>query len=108
MSEKSTNQVIAEWMGKCSHRPIWNLKCGDCGLNYEPTPDYESDLNAVREAELKAVEVFGEVAVAIGLEKAVNEIETAKGICTHDEIVWRSHFADSKSRAKAIRKLIEG
>lgn len=72
MNKTEINKTIAQWMGKCWHDfsiriPIISVPtCKGCGLSISriawqhfSNPDYCSDLNAVREAELKFIEDRG-------------------------------------------------
>ena len=74
MDAETINRKIHEWMGKCWHEPKsapskwgWDLiaRCSKCDCqdawrgNDFVRPLYTTDLNAVREAELKCIEEFG-------------------------------------------------
>lgn len=143
MSEKSTNQVIFEWLNPdaCWHEYDPNrkaripkqglvftkyvsneranicIKCGkDAGIplqvNDEPlvstainVPDYKNDLNAVREAELKAVEVFGGDEYQHQVSRLVIEMDAPPNC---PSLGTAAIVAPASVRAEAVRKLIEG
>lgn len=70
MDAEQINKRIHEWLGKCWHDIQEFIegyktgrKCIRCNKSFTliswKSPDYTTDLNAVREAELKCIEEFG-------------------------------------------------
>lgn len=96
------------------------IKCGkDAGIplqvNDEPlvstainVPDYKNDLNAVREAELKAVEVFGRDEYIKALETECEAIALIEelGVISWGDLLYTMVLALAPVRAEAVRKLI--
>lgn len=115
LMDKTTNQIIHEFLGKCWHdfqnidelgREL--MQCSKCSLRHARTswitlsPDYENDLNAVREAELKAIEVYGAYRYEAELRAAVTRVWTTE----YGPYITFA-LAPAKTRAEAIRRLIE-
>ncbi len=110
------NRVIHEWLGKgCWHEQagIWDyavhcLYCDeefakpaalDIGKRY-----YTTDLNAVREAELKVIEKFGIERYG----KALTKLAFSDGVISDDQHGAFLITADAKTRAAAVIDVIEG
>ena len=105
LMDKTTNQIIHEWLGKCWHNTVadpsgFGRRCAVCRMTFwddqKILPDYENDLNAVREAELKAIEEFGELMYWDELERGLEHPTTVNAIT-----------APASVRAEAIRNLVE-
>lgn len=85
MDAERINKRIHEWLGKCWHKadinpdPSFKNICDKCewNCNWEDMsfPDYTTDLNAVREAELKCIEEFGAEAYMTALIEAQEDCE---------------------------------
>lgn len=79
MDAETINRKIHEWLGKCGFDPDANFpavcaKCGEPNHRHK-TPDCTTDLNAVREAELKCIEEFGDEAYMTALIEAQEDCE---------------------------------
>lgn len=114
------NERIHKWLGRgdCVHEfptpspnpQLYASWCSRCLYYIHPanTYDYTNDLNAVAEAEAKAVEEFGREQYVYALDCIVNEAEEVKGA-----YVWSSgeliNFATAtaEQRSKAILSLID-
>lgn len=116
-----TNKIIHEWLGKCWHEskameefnrnndcPTSALTCDKCSARTDifhaaDFPDYEHDLNAVREAELKAIEEFGAETYAVAV------CRTIRYTIPHAYVELIPFItAPASARASAIVRLLEG
>ena len=86
MDAEQINKRIHEWLGKCWHDIQEFIegyktgrKCIRCNKSFTliswKSPDYTTDLNAVREAELKCIEEFGDEAYMTALIEAQEDCE---------------------------------
>lgn len=113
--EENTNRAIHQFLGKCWHESAIakrlkseTFDCAQCDKCREifsntDNPDYTTDLNAIREAELKVTATKeGEVAYSSALAKRI-------GGC-RDKTEWSIVFAtaDAKTRTVAVLDVIEG
>lgn len=119
MDDSSMNKTIHEFLGKCgNHEWIPDTRhpkaikaCKRCGLktNQSDTrkllgvPDYTNCLNAIRTAELKVIEKFGEDAYVGALMRVL-----IGGPKPSDKFYCDVATADAKTRAVAIVDVIEG
>lgn len=101
LMDKTTNQIIHEWLrGGCAHDAQF-CRAGEC------IASYTSDLNAVREAELKAIEEFGQFKYLDALYLVMFGTVDAQTIVTDLKQRVNMITAPASVRAQAIRKLVE-
>jgi len=110
MDAEKINRTIHEWLGRGEdwHEFEWEAgesDCQRCSKNMadhlDAFPDYTTNLNAVREAELKCTEEFGEVAY---LDALSHRNATDKGPFTE---LTRCAIAPADKRAQAVCDVLE-
>ena len=115
MDAEQINKRIHEWLGKCWHDIQEFIegyktgrKCIRCNKSFTliswKSPDYTTDLNAVREAELKCIEEFGRDAYLNALTDQVVVLGDFNERDTDDLAIAT---ASALTRAQAVCDVLE-
>lgn len=114
MDAEKINRAIHEWLGRGEdwHEFEWEAgesDCQRCSKNIvdhlDAFPDYTTDLNAVREAELKCIEEFGRDAYLNALTDQVVVLGDFNERDTDDLAIAT---ASALTRAQAVCDVLEG